>query len=265
MAFKQAVKAEDVTKKGNAPVLDAGVYPARILSIIDLATQPGSPQYPDPKLKLEFRMECLDEFMVDDAGEPIADKPRTFNYEVSYNADGYMHEKSSIYKLLAAIPNGFTLSLCDMVGAPVSLMLTKYVKKSGKNAGKDDNKIASVLPMKAKDIPNAAPLVGKPLFFDFSEPDLEVFNKLFKGNQYAAQDRIKASTDFPGSLLAKLLGEAPAEDAAPAGDADYSDDDFELAQREMGEAVVEAAVVVDEALAVAAVEEEAVEEEEVPY
>lgn len=267
MAFKQAVKAEDVSKKGTAPVLDAGVYPARILSIVDLATQPGSPQYPDPKRKLEFRMECLDEFMVDEAGEPIPDKPRTFNYEVSYNEDGYMHEKSSIYKLLAAIPNGFKLSLADMLGAPVSLMLTKYTKKSGKNAGKDDNKIVSVLPMKAKDIPGAAPLVGKPLFFDFSEPDLEVFGKLFKGNPYAAQDRIKASTDFAGSLLAQLLGEAPAVDdnAAPAADSDYSDDDFELAQREMGEAketpVINAEVAEAET---AAVEEEELVEE-APY
>jgi hypothetical protein len=267
MAFKQAVKAEDVSKKGTAPVLDAGVYPARILSIVDLATQPGSPQYPDPKRKLEFRMECLDEFMVDDAGEPIADKPRTFNYEVSYNEDGYMHEKSSIYKLLAAIPNGFTLSLADMLGAPVSLMLTKYVKKSGKNAGKDDNKIVSVLPMKAKDIPNAAPLVGKPLFFDFSEPDVETFNKLFKGNQYAAQDRIKASTDYPGSLLAQLLGEAPAndDDAAGGQDANYDDDAFEQAQSNMGEVQGQAEAVTEVVSEAAEVVEEELAEEEAPY
>lgn len=250
MAFKQAVKAEDVSKKGNAPVLDAGVYPARILSIVDLATQPGSPQYPDPKLKLEFRMECLDEFMKDDEGNDILDKPRVFSYEVSYNADGYMHEKSSVYKLLAAIPEGFTLSLKDMVGAPVSLMLTKYTKKSGKNAGKEDNKIASVLPMKAKDIPNAAKLIGTPLFFDFSEPDLEVFNKLFKGNPYAAQERIKASTDYPGSLLAKLLGDetaaAPADDAPAADDAQYNDDEFEQAQSTMGEGPVDDAEPADD-------------------
>lgn len=69
-----------------------------------------------------------------------------------------------------------------------------------------------------------------------------MFNKLFKGNPYAAQERIKASTDYPGSLLAKLLGDevaaAPADDAPAADDAQYNDDEFEQAQSTMGEGPV---------------------------
>lgn len=216
MAFKKAVKAGESKKYGATPLLDAGTYDARILSIVDLGMQPGSPQYPEPKPKLEFRFELLDEFMVDEAGAIDESAPRVFNYEVTYNEDGYMDEKANIYKLIAAIPSGFELELSEMVGLPVTVMIQKYMKKSGKNAGKEDNKVTSVLPMKAKNIAVAGPLINKPLFFDLGEPDLAVWGKLYKGNQYAHQDRIMASSSFNGSLLQKLLG----IDAIPDDDSD---------------------------------------------
>lgn len=210
MAFKKAVKAGEKKKYGNTPLLDAGTYDARILSIVDLGLQPGSPQYPEPKLKLEFRFELLDEFMVSEDGSVDEKSPRVFSYEVTYNEDGYMDEKANIYKLISAIPDGFTLDLHEMIGAPVTVMVQRYKKQSGKNAGKEDNKVTSVLPMKAKNISVAGPLVNTPFFFDLGEPDLAVWKKLFKGNPYAHQDRIMASESFPGSKLQKLLGiEAP--------------------------------------------------------
>lgn len=230
MAFKKAVKAGESKKYGVTPLLDPGAYDARILSIVDLGMQPGSPQYPEPKPKLEFRFELLDEFMVGEDGTVDETAPRVFNYEVTYNEDGYMDEKANIYKIIAALPNGFELELSEMVGLPVAVMIQKYKKVSGKNAGKEDNKITSVLPMKAKDVANAGPLINKPLFFDLGEPDLAVWGKLYKGNPYAHQDRIMASSSFAGSLLQKMLGiepEVPADgsdqdndDGFPANDAD---------------------------------------------
>lgn len=205
MAFNKPVKAGE-KKNTTAPLLDAGVYPARILSIVDLGMQPGSPQFPEPKLKLEFRFELLDEFMLDEEGNVLKDKPRVFSYEVTYNEDGYMNEKANIYKLIAAIPNGFEKELSEFIGQPVTVMIQKYVKKSGKNAGKEDNKVASVLTMKAKDIDSAPALVNKPLFFDMGNPDLETWNRLYSGNPYAQRDRIMASTSFQGSKIQALLG-----------------------------------------------------------
>lgn len=226
MAFKKAVKAGEAKKYGATPLLDAGTYDARILSIVDLGMQPGSPQYPEHKPKLEFRFELLDEFMVSEDGSIDESAPRVFNYEVTYNEDGYMDEKANIYKLIAAIPGGFELDLAEMVGLPVTVMIQKYVKKSGKNAGKEDNKITSVLPMKAKNIAVAGPLINKPLFFDLGEPDLAVWGKLYKGNIYAHQDRIMASSSFNGSALQKLLGIAatPVEGGDDEGDG-FPDDD----------------------------------------
>jgi hypothetical protein len=222
MAFKKAVKAGEAKKYGATPLLDGGVYDARILSIVDLGMQPGSPQYPEPKPKLEFRFELLDEFMVGEDGSVDETAPRVFNYEVTYNEDGYMDEKANIYKLIAAIPAGFELELADMVGLPVTVMIQKYILKSGKNAGKEANKVTSVLPMKAKSIAIAGPLINKPLFFDLGEPDLAVWAKLYKGNPYAHQDRIMASTSFAGSLLQKMLGIEP---TPPDDDSDQDNDD----------------------------------------
>lgn len=233
MAFKKAVKAGEAKKYGVTPLLDGGVYDARILSIVDLGMQPGSPQYPEPKPKLEFRFELLDEFMVSEDGSVDESAPRVFNYEVTYNEDGYMDEKANIYKLIAAIPGGFELDLSEMVGLPVTVMIQKYIKKSGKNSGKEDNKVTSVLPMKAKSVATAGPLINKPLFFDLGEPDLAVWNKLYKGNPYAHQEKIMASSSFNGSALQKLLGIAaiPDDDSdQDAGDGFPDDDSDQDAQ-----------------------------------
>lgn len=222
MAFKKAVKAGESKKYGVTPLLDPGAYDARILSIVDLGMQPGSPSYPEPKPKLEFRFELLDEFMVSEDGTVDESAPRVFNYEVTYNEDGYMDEKANIYKIISALPNGFELELSEMVGLPVAVMIQKYKKVSGKNAGKEDNKITAVLPMKAKDVATAGPLVNKPMFFDLGEPDLAVWGKLYKGNQYAHQDRIMASSSFAGSLLQKMLGIEP---TVPNDDSDQDNND----------------------------------------
>lgn len=226
MAFKKPVQAGDKVKT-TAPLLDAGVYNARILSIVDLGIQPGSPQFPEEKLKLEFRFELCDEFMCDEAGELLKDKPRVFSYEVTYNEDGFMSEKSSIYKLISAIPDGFTFDLHELIGKPVDVMIQKYVKKSGKNAGKEDNKVASILTMKAKDAAQAPQLVNTPMFFDMSEPTLEVWNKLYSGNPYAQRDRILASKSFNGSKIQALLGMEAT--ATPKSDvAEYVDSQAEV-------------------------------------
>ena len=104
MAFKKAVKAGEKKKYGNTPLLDAGTYDARVLSIVDLGMQPGSPQYPEPKLKLEFRFELLDEFMVSEDGSVDEKAPRVFSFEVTYNEDGRVIERIWLVRLLIVQP-----------------------------------------------------------------------------------------------------------------------------------------------------------------
>ncbi|MBI0275431.1 hypothetical protein I6H07_06225 [Hafnia alvei] len=238
MAFKTATQ-----NSGNAAsvasLLDAGGYAARIVQIIDLGLQPGSQQYPEPVYKLLVKFELLDEFMheVNEDGSVkvteedsemvpviIADKPRWFDFEFTYNEDGYMGDRSHIYKLMQAVDafevvanpdSGVTghpaKELKELLGEPLMLNLIQTIAKGGKNAGKTVNKISSFAAMKGKDKKTAPALVNPTTFFDMAEPDIEVFSKLPSGNQYCPQERIKSGPAFGQSKLAAMLGLASAK------------------------------------------------------
>jgi hypothetical protein len=233
MAFKRAKQSTGGASLA-APVLDAGSYHSRLVHIIDLGLQPGSPQYPDPKTKLKFTFELMDEFCYEKAEDdsynedaPMLDKPRFFHYECTYNADGYMGENSNIYPLMQVLSPSFLKSgnmeeeLGDLLGRPVNVVLSKYVKVSGKRKGQEDNKVTGITSMKKKEFltlkvmkENGAAanleLVNESYFFDLDEPTLETFNKLNKGNIYCDQDKILSSPAYAGSKLALLRGDQQA-------------------------------------------------------
>lgn len=238
MAFAAPTLASNKTPSA-APLLESGGYPARVCRIIDLGKQPGSPKYPDPSYKLLVTFELLDEYMkeVDAEGKMVMvqdpdedpgilmaknleDKPRWFDFEFTYNPDGFMGENSHIYKFAKAIdalevaPNmeqGIqghpAKNLPDWLTEPLIVGLVQYTKQSGKNAGQVANKIATFGPMKSKEKKEAKPLVNPTVFFDMSEPDMEVFGKLPGGDSpYAIKNRITAGVDFYQTKLAALLG-----------------------------------------------------------
>lgn len=238
MAFAAPTLASNKTPSA-APLLESGGYPARVCRIIDLGKQPGSPKYPDPSYKLLVTFELLDEYMkeVDAEGKMVMvqdpdedpgilmaknleDKPRWFDFEFTYNPDGFMGENSHIYKFAKAIdalevaPNleqniqGHPAkNLPDWLTEPLIIGLVQYTKQSGKNAGQVANKVATFGPMKSKEKKEAKPLVNPTVFFDMSEPDMEVFGKLPGGDSpYAIKNRITSGVDFHQTKLAALLG-----------------------------------------------------------
>jgi hypothetical protein len=247
MAFAAPTLASNKTPSA-APLLEAGGYPARVTRIIDLGLQPGSAKYPNPQLKLLVTFELLEEFMkeVDADGKMVMvqdpdedegvlmaknleDKPRWFDFEFSYNADGYMGDNSHIYKFAKAIDAMEVLAnpeqniqghpakdLKDWLNEPLIVGLTQYTKMSGKNAGQVANKIATFAPMKSKEKREAKPLVNPTVFFDMSNPDLEVFNKLPGGDsEWAIKNRITSGVKFNETKLHALLGGKPADNSTP--------------------------------------------------
>ena len=208
--FKKPTLQSTSTGEGSGqyrPLLDAGMYNARILKVIDLGIQPGSQTYPEPKPKMEIEFELQDEFMCDKEGKPLEGVPAVFSMELSYSEDGFIGEKSNLYKFYQAINPEMTLSPEEWLALPVAVMLITKKRKSGKHAGEEYSNVSGVAPMKQKDIARATPLVNKPAYFDLSEPVLEVFQELTKGNQYAQQDKIKAAHNYGSSPLPELLGE----------------------------------------------------------
>lgn len=242
MALFDAPTKDSGKAPSKAPLLEAGGYPARLVRLIDLGKQPGSTQFPEPAYKLRATFELLDEYMqeVDEAGnlikvqdpdgEPgeligvnIEDKPRWFDFDFSYNPDGFMGDRSHIYKFMVAVdafevkPNpeadivGHPAKpLKELLSEPLIVNLSQYVKQSGKRKGEVDNKITTFAPMKSKEKREAKPLVNPTLFFNLSEPDLEVFNKLPGGDsEYVVKNIILKNLDFNGSALQAALGQTP--------------------------------------------------------
>lgn len=243
MALFQAPTKDSGKAPSAAVLLEAGGYPARIVRIVDLGKQPGSVQFPEPVYKMAMTFELLDEFMKevdangqiimvqDPDGEPgemmgknLEDKPRWFDFEFTYNPDGFMGDRSHIYKLMqsvdafevapnpaAGIPGHPAKQLNELLGEPLIVNLTQYVKKSGKNAGEPANKISTFAPMKSKEKREAKPLVNPTVYFDLGESDLEAFNKLPGGDSpYSFKAKILSNLDFSGSKLDVLLNGANA-------------------------------------------------------
>lgn len=264
MAFAAPTLASNKTPSA-APLLESGGYPARVCRIIDLGKQPGSAKYPEPQNKLLVTFELLEEFMkevdangqmvmVQDPDEDegvlmaknIEDKPRWFDFEFSYNEDGFMGDNSHIYKFAKAIdalevaPNleqGIqghpAKNLPDWLNEPLVVGLVQYTKQSGKNAGQVANKVATFSPMKSKEKKEAKPLVNPTVFFDMSEPDLEVFNKLPGGDSpYAIKNRITSGVDFYKTKLSALLGGKPVDNSVPNGASDEQVDEAMKAELE---------------------------------
>lgn len=217
MAFKKATT--ESKSAGSAPVLEEGSYDARIVQIVDLGLQPlmeGS-KSKEPQRKIAFKFELLDEFMVGEDGKPIPEKPRWFEWEISYTSDGYMHEKSMMLKMWKAVGADDETELKDLIGRPLQVLLTRFMRTSGKHKGTESNKVTGAVKMKEKDVANAPALVNPTLFFDLDEPDVDAFKKLPFGNQYCLQEKIKGNLEYNGSKLQALLGEKATDQAETNG------------------------------------------------
>ena len=66
--------------KGNREVLEPGTYPVRLVGIVDLGTQ-NQPDYKGekkaPAHTIALTYKFVDEFMKDENGDDIEDKPRS--------------------------------------------------------------------------------------------------------------------------------------------------------------------------------------------
>lgn len=217
MAFRKATKQSSRKGSGvemSAPLLEDGGYPARLIQIFDLGEQKGSAMYPDPKFQLEMRFELLDEFMLDKEGKELEAEPRVLSYIVSYQPDGFMGDRSNIYKVMTAL-DGFEKELVELLDTPCNVNVVQYKKRKLVNEENPQapenfgNKITVVGGMREKDRVKAAPSVKEKLFFDMDEPDLSVFEKMPSGRPFTAQEKIKNALNFNGSGIQALLGITP--------------------------------------------------------
>lgn len=198
--------------KGNSPdrveqaPIDAGVYPGRLVQLIDLGLQPqrafkGQEKAPAQEIMLTY--ELVDEFMKDKDGKDIEDKPRWQSETLPFY--GLFADKAkSTQRYNALDPNGDLDGAFDRaIGLPVNVTIVQNVV-----GDKIYNNVANIASMRPKDADKCPALKNPAKVFDLDNPDMEVFNSLPKW----IQEKIQGNLNFEGSPLQKLLGnKAPAK------------------------------------------------------
>lgn len=171
-------------KKTDFGRLEDGNHLARIVSVIDLGLQEQTDwqtkEKTDPKKVVMITYETPNETITieDKEGNKI-EKPRwiTKEYTLSF------HEMAALRKVVNALKPDID-SLDELLNVPCMITVGSTVTGNAKIT-------AVSKPMKGMEVPD---LAGDSFYFDFSEPNMELFNGLHKWQQ----DKIKSALDYNG-------------------------------------------------------------------
>ncbi|QDP53352.1 MAG: hypothetical protein Unbinned6805contig1000_14 [Prokaryotic dsDNA virus sp.] len=210
------VKAPTVNKDYQR--IEVGNYLARLVQVIDLGLQPQRPykgQEKPPAHEIMLTYELGTEFMKDEEGNDIEDKPRWISETIPFLSLKAELAKST-KRINALDPKlEFGGDFAEMTGLPCTVTVTHNPHKT--EPEKVYVNVGNVTPpMKGIPIPE---LVNPAKVFDLSEPDLEILGSLPEW----VQDKIKSNLEFNGSTLYGMLnGDAPKE-AEPVAETEEED------------------------------------------
>jgi len=194
--------------------LEAGSYPARLVQAIIIGIQAQRPYKGETKapcLMMRLTYEMLDEFLKDDEGNDLTDKPRWLSEEIPFFSLKADLAKST-KRYYALDPNSEAGGDWSKLIAAPCVVTVVVQEGSGNSAGKLFEKISNVSAMRPKEAAKAPALVNPPVLWDFYSPDVDVFNTFPDW----IQEKIKSAVDFPGSALERALGGASKPKPAPA-------------------------------------------------
>ena len=206
--------ASKVSSKGTMKkeTLDPGVYPGRVVQLIDLGLQEqqayqGKEKPPVNEVMLTY--ELSDEFMVNEAGEPIADKPRFISETFAFHSINAERAKSTARYNALDPENVYGGDFTKLLGLPCNITIVINPGR-GKNVGKEYENVAGISSMRKKDVEKLPPLVNDTKLLDLDNPDLAVFTSLPDW----VKEKIKKNLNYNGSKLQELLKEKPVVDEA---------------------------------------------------
>ena len=203
-----ALNASKIKQEGGdgsgmtAPTLEPGTYPARLVQVLGMGLQAQDPYKGEdkpPKQELRVTYELLDEFMHDEEGEEIKDKPRWLSEDFPFNPlSSDLATSTKRYMALdPKLDEGGDWAA--ILGNAV--MLQVAINPNKKNPDKPYHNIKLASPMRAKEAAASPELVNPVKIFDPDEPDMEVFGSLPDW----IQDRMKGALDFGGSALDEAI------------------------------------------------------------
>lgn len=205
MGLKANNQAANSSKFKKPEALEAGGYPGRLVQVLDFGLQPQRAyqgQEKEPAHEIHVTYELSDEFLKDEEGNDLTDKPRWISETFPlYSMQADLAKSTKRAKAIDP-SNSADGDWSQMLTLPCTITV---VVNKGKD-GKDYENVGNVTTIRPKDAAKLPELVNKPRFFDLTEPDLEIFNKLPQW----IKDKIVGNLEYPGSLLEKLLkGDAP--------------------------------------------------------
>ena len=180
--------------------LDTGSYPGRVVRVYDLGLQPqrtfpGNPPK-GPAHEIHVTYELADEFLKNDAGEDLVDKPRWVSE--SFVLHPLSSDLATSTKRMKAIDVDDELDgdWTEALSRPIMITIVQNAK-----GDKIYENVQSLSPMRKKDADKLDPLVNEAKFFDLQAPDLELYNSLPKW----LQEKIASNLEFAGSPLENQL------------------------------------------------------------
>lgn len=200
-----ALNAKDLpsTRGGNKNPLDAGTYPSRLVAIIDVGLQNQRPfqgEDKPPAREIALTYELTDEFMKDEDGQELKDKPRWITEILPFHNLTSEKAKSTLrYKALDPVQK-FEGDWSKLINSPVSVTIVLNPKKD-----RIYENVGGISAMRAKDAEKLPPLKNEPIVFDLDTPSMDLWKRIPK----FLQDKIKANLEYAGSPLQKLLGNDP--------------------------------------------------------
>jgi hypothetical protein len=210
--------------------LEAGTYPARLVQVISLGKQPQRPykgEEKPPKDEIRVTYELVDEFLKDEDGKDIEDKPRWVAENFTMNSlDSDLAKSTKRYFAIDPKKN-FKGDWAKLVGQPCMVTLIC-------NEGSDKkvyNNVASVQSMRSKEAENLPPLKNDPKVFDIDDPDLEVFLSL---PAFVQKMVTEDNLEFGGSKLERMLVEHTGGEVKPKKEV-KKEPEFEKAGPEVGD------------------------------
>lgn len=189
------------------PLMDAGMYPARLLAVVDCGLQEQRPfrgQQKEPAYEILLTYEICNEFLEDEDGNPDQEKPRIISEIMpAYSLEADRAKSTQRYKALDPdiSESGDWTAL---IGRPCMVNVT--VSKPSQKTGRQYNNISAVAPpMKGFQFPD---MVLDPIVFDMDNPEADEFLKMPNW----IQDKCKRNLEFAGSKLEAILNDVPVDD-----------------------------------------------------
>lgn len=208
------VKQESNNKRVEQEPVKIGNHAARVVQVIDLGLQTQRPHLgvaKPPKQRIQLTYELSHEFIKDENGEPVEDKPRWLSED--FNFSSLKAELGTSTKRYFAIdPEQIVGGDFTKLGGMPCTVGVVHNKGTGKHEGRIFDNIGTVTGPTAMPGYNQPELLNPVKVFTLDEPDMEVFGQLPE----FLQKKIKANLEFKGSALDIALGGVKEEAPRPA-------------------------------------------------